>query len=75
MEREFWSNSESCLILKKSKQCLPFHIFDDIFNAKGFHVKVMDILESYPMSEEDIKHVSNCMDIIPKVFSQGGRSN
>ena len=23
------------------------------------------------MSEEDIKHVSNCMDIIPKVFSQG----
>ena len=31
--------------------------------------------ESYPKSEEDIKHVSNCMDIIPKVFSQGGRSN
>ena len=27
------------------------------------------------MSDEDIKHVSNCMDIIPKVFSQGGRSN
>ena len=43
MEREFWSNSDSCIILNKSKQCLPFNFFDDVFNAKGFHVKAMDI--------------------------------
>ena len=75
MEREFWSNSDSCLILNKSKQCLPFNFLMTYSMPKGSICEGHGHLESYPMSEEDIKHVSNCMDIIPKVFSQGGRSN
>ena len=58
MQGKFWSNGESCLILKKSNKCLQLNFSDDTSNTKGFHVKVMDILKSYPISEVDIKHVS-----------------